>query len=117
MRLPSHFYAIADPLTGHDPVDLTKTLLEAGVRIIQLRMKQASTAELLAAAKGIHQLCRKHQAMFIINDRPDVAILAGADGVHLGQKDLPLRAGRRLMGQGSVIGVSTASVEQAIAAE
>jgi len=71
MRLPSHFYAIADPLAGHNPVDLAKTLLEAGAAIVQLRMKQASSAELLAAAKSVHQLCRKHQALFILNDRPD----------------------------------------------
>ena len=116
-RLGSHFYAIVDPLGGHEPVALAKTLLESGARILQLRMKQASSSEMLAAARAIRPLCRKHQATFIINDRADVAILAGADGVHLGQNDLPLRAGRRLLGQESVIGVSTASVEQAKAAE
>jgi thiamine-phosphate diphosphorylase len=117
MRLSSHFYAIADPIGGHDPAELAKTLLEAGARILQLRMKQASAREFLSAARAIRSLCRKHDALFIVNDRPDVALLAGADGVHLGQNDLPLKMGRRLLGQGSVIGVSTASVEQARAAE
>jgi thiamine-phosphate pyrophosphorylase len=62
-------------------------------------------------------LARARRAIFIVNDRPDIAILAGADGVHLGQRDLPLEAGRRIMGAGKIIGVSTASVSMAQAAE
>src|SRR5260370_42713575 len=112
MILLSHFYAITDPMGGHNPVELAKTLLEAGARIIQLRMKQGSSAELLAAAKGIHQLCRKHQALFIVNDRPDIALLAGAQGGHLGQKKLPVWAWRRLEGEGSKIGGSPGGSER-----
>ena len=117
MKLPSRFYAIVDPLAGHDPVELAETLVSSGVRILQLRLKQHTSRQMLDAARTIAPLCRRHGALFIMNDRPDIAILAQADGVHLGQNDLPLDEGRKLMGSDKVIGVSTASVEQAIAAE
>ncbi len=116
MKMPSHLYAMVDPAGGHDPVELARILLEAGARILQLRLKDASSRELLAAARTIVPLCKAHGALLIVDDRADVAILAAADGVHLGQDDLPLEAACRLMG-GRVIGISTHTVEQAIAAE
>ncbi|MGH7865516.1 MAG: thiamine phosphate synthase [Candidatus Binataceae bacterium] len=117
MRLPSHFYAIVDPAGGHEPAELARILLEAGARVLQLRLKNASSRDFLAAARAITPLCRACGALFIVNDRCDIALLAGADGVHLGQNDLPLDAGRRLLGPDKIIGVSTASVEMARAAE
>ena len=117
MRLPSHFYAIVDPAGGHEPALLAKILLDAGARILQLRLKNVSSRDFLAAARAIAPLCRERDAVFIMNDRCDIAMLSGADGVHLGQNDLPLDAGRRLMGPDKIIGVSTASVEMARAAE
>lgn len=115
--MPSHLYAIVDPLAGHEPVELAKTLLGAGARILQLRLKEVASRDLLAAARAIAALCREHHAIFIVNDRADIAKLAGADGVHLGQLDIPLEAGRRLLGPGAIIGISTARLEQARAAE
>ena len=117
MKLPSHFYGIVDPSGGHDPVELAHTLLEAGTRILQLRLKDSSGRDFLAAAIGISRLCKERGAVFIVNDRADIALLADADGVHLGQRDIPLEAGRRLMGPNKIIGVSTASVEMARAAD
>ena len=117
MRLPSHFYAIVDPAGGHEPALLAKILLDAGVRILQLRLKNVSSRDFLAAARAIAPICRRRGAVFIVNDRCDIAMLSGADGVHLGQDDLPLDAGRRLMGPDKIVGVSTASVEMARAAE
>jgi thiamine-phosphate pyrophosphorylase len=117
MRLPSHFYAIVDPAGGHEPALLAKILLDAGARILQLRLKNESSRDFLAAARAIAPLCRERGAIFIVNDRCDIAMLCDADGVHLGQNDLPLDAGRRLMGPEKIIGVSTASVEMARAAE
>jgi thiamine-phosphate diphosphorylase len=116
-RLPSHFYAIVDPAAGHEPAALARTLLEAGAKILQLRLKNVSSREFLAAARAIAPLCRERGALFIVNDRADIALLADADGVHLGQNDLPLEAGRKLMGAKKIIGVSTSSVELARAAE
>jgi thiamine-phosphate pyrophosphorylase len=117
MRMPSHFYAIIDPAGGHDPVELAEMMLAGGAKILQLRLKDAGSGEMLAVARRIAPLCKARDAIFIVNDRVDVAILAGADGVHLGQTDLPLEAGRQLLGPHKLIGVSTHSVEQAHAAE
>jgi thiamine-phosphate pyrophosphorylase len=117
VKLPSHFYAIVDPIGGHDPVNLARTMLDAGVRIMQLRLKNVATRDFLAASRSISKLCHERGAIFIVNDRVDLAMLSDADGVHLGQNDLPLEMGRKLMGANKIIGVSTASVEIARAAE
>ncbi|HVN64612.1 MAG TPA: thiamine phosphate synthase [Candidatus Binataceae bacterium] len=115
--MPSHFYAMADGSGGRDPVALARTILSAGARIVQLRLKDASARDFLAAAREIAPLCRERGAIFIVNDRLDIAILSGADGVHLGQDDLPLDAARRIAPPGMIIGVSTHNASQAVAAE
>jgi thiamine-phosphate pyrophosphorylase len=117
MRLASHFYAIVDPAGGHEPIELARILLDAGARVLQLRLKDWSARDVLAAANAIARMCRERGATFIVNDRVDITMLSGADGVHLGQRDLPLEAGRRLLGPGKIIGISTASIEMARAAE
>jgi thiamine-phosphate pyrophosphorylase len=116
-RLPSHFYAMVDPSGGHEPAMLAQTQLDAGARIMQLRLKDAPGRDFLAAARAIADLCRKRGAILIVNDRIDIAILADAHGVHLGQQDLPLEAARRIAGVSKMIGISTHNVEQARAAE
>jgi len=117
MRLPSHFYAIVDPAGGHEPVSLAHTMLDAGARIMQLRLKDAPGRDFLAAARAIAEMCRIRGAILIVNDRVDIAILAGAHGVHLGQQDLPLEAARRIAGPNQIIGISTHTLDQACAAE
>jgi len=117
MKFPSHFYAMVDPAGGHEPVALARILLDAGARVMQLRLKSASGRDLLAAAREVTALCRERGAMLIVDDRADIAMLAGAAGVHLGQEDLPLEAARRLVGRDMIVGISTHSVEQALAAE
>ena len=117
MRLPP-LYALVDPLdTGRDPVALAEALLAGGARLLQLRWKAASPRELLAAALAVRPLARAAGALFLLNDRPDIARAAEADGVHLGQDDLPVAAARRVLGIGRLLGVSTHDVEQARAAE
>ena len=117
MRLPSHFYAIVDPAGGHEPVSLAHTMLDAGARIMQLRLKDAPGRDFLAAARAIAEMCRIRGAILIVNDRVDIAILANAHGVHLGQQDLPLEAARRIAGPNQIIGISTHTLDQACAAE
>ncbi|HLK85351.1 MAG TPA: thiamine phosphate synthase [Candidatus Binataceae bacterium] len=117
MKFASHFYAMVDPAGGHEPVALARVLLGAGARVLQLRLKQAPSRALLAAARAIVALCRERGAMLIVDDRADIALLSGADGVHLGQEDLPLAAARRIAGRRLIVGISTHSVEQAIEAE
>ena len=107
-------YAIVDPLdTGRTPVELAGALLAGGARLLQLRLKAAGSGELLAAARALRPLTARAGALLLINDRPDVARAAGADGVHLGQDDLPVAAARTVLAPGALIGVSTHDVEQA----
>jgi thiamine-phosphate pyrophosphorylase len=90
--------------------------LRGGVDIVQLRMKHASDAEVLAAAHRLRRLCTEHDALFIVNDRPDLAVQAGADGVHVGQDDTPVAQARALVGPERIIGLSTHSADQIDAA-
>ncbi len=117
LQLPSHFYAMIDTAGAHEPVALAQILLTAGARIVQLRIKDAGSRDLLAAARTIGRLCRNHQAMLIVNDRADIAKLADAAGVHVGQDDLPLAEARRIVGPEKLVGVSTHTLDQACAAE
>src|ERR1700761_4547454 len=117
MRLPSHLYAMADTSGGHEPVELARTLLASGARILQLRLKDYASRDLLAIATAIADLCREYGALFIVNDRADIARLAKADGVHVGQDDLPLAAVRTIVGDRMLIGVSTHTIDQAREAE
>ena len=91
--------------------------LRAGVDVIQLREKNISSAEYLCRAKILVEMAQNPGTKVIINDRVDIALLSGADGVHLGQDDVPAQDARRLMGSGKVIGVTAKTQEQAKAAE
>ncbi len=84
--------------------------------MIQLRDKSAGSRQLLPQAREIGRLCRDRNVPFIVNDRLDLALAADADGVHLGQDDLPPRAARAILGAKRILGVSTHSLEQAIQA-
>src|SRR2546427_10105269 len=105
--MPSRFYAMIDPAGGHEPVALARIMVAAGARILQLRLKDADAREFLTAARAISGICRATNAIFIVNDRVDIAMLSEADGVHVGQTDLPLDAARKILGKERIIGVST----------
>ncbi len=100
-----------------DNPDRAAELLAAGVRIVQLRHKSASAREFLSMARRLRALTRQRRAVFIVNDRADIARLVGADGLHVGQDDLPVGEARRVAGPRAVIGVSTHTLEQALGAE
>ena len=95
-----------------DPEDWVRRLAEAGVTVIQYRDKSASSAALLAAARRLAALAADLQFRLIVNDHADVAALAGAAGVHVGQDDLPVEAARRVCGPASLVGVSTHNLDQ-----
>lgn len=88
--------------------------LAAGVRVVQHRDKDADTAVMIAAARILRRLCR--EALFLINDRVEVALAVHADGVHLGQEDLHYREARRLLGNHKIIGITVNTVDQALEA-
>jgi thiamine-phosphate diphosphorylase len=110
-------YAIVDPLdTGRSPADLAAALLAGGARVLQVRLKAATSRELLDVARAIRALTSPAGALLLVNDRPDVARAAEADGVHLGQDDLPVAAARAVLAPGAIVGCSTHDVAQARAA-
>lgn len=113
-----HLCVITDPMLapGRDHVAIAAAALAGGADMIQLRDKAGDLRELLPQARAIQALCRSHGAVFIVNDRLDLALAAGADGVHVGQDDLPAEAARRLLPPGRILGVSTHTREQAEAA-
>ena len=80
--------------------------------MVQLRRKYASGSELFSWAIRIQELCRQHEALFVVNDRVDIAMAMHADGVHLGQDDLPAAAARAMLGPEVIIGVSVSDVEE-----
>lgn len=94
-------------------LEAAEQALLGGADCLQLREKEMDGGEWLGRARRLVALCRKHDAISILNDRPDVAILAGADGVHVGQEDLPAAEVRKLMGREKIVGVSTHCLEQA----
>lgn len=98
-------------------IELAELALKGGADIIQLRAKNASTAELLEYALAIRELCRKYNGTLIINDRVDIGLAADADGVHLGAEDLPIAVARKLLGPEKIIGATAPTVEEALRAE
>jgi len=106
-------YAIlsADVFPG-DLEDWARRLADGGAGIIQYRDKRASSARLLAVAHRLSALAQSHPFRFVMNDRADIAALAGARGVHVGQEDLPVEAARRICGPDCWVGVSTHNLEQ-----
>jgi thiamine-phosphate pyrophosphorylase len=107
--------ATADQATAA-AIRLARALVDGGACVLQLRMKDAPAADFHAVARALRPLSRELGVPFIVNDRLDVALAVGADGVHLGQDDLPLAAARPLTPAGFVIGVSTHNEAQARAA-
>lgn len=103
--------------TGRDPLELARRALAGGATAIQLREKSMETRPLCELARALGHLCRQAGALFIINDRADVAAAVGADGVHLGQDDLEPQAARALLGPQAVIGVTVETEPEARAAE
>lgn len=100
-------------MTGLSHLEQVKRLIDGGAEFIQLREKHLSPRDFMEDADDAVEYARARGVRIIINDRVDVAKCAGADGVHLGQTDLPPDAARRILGQEAVIGYSTHSVEQA----
>jgi thiamine-phosphate pyrophosphorylase len=87
-------------------VTLERALGVGGIKVFQLRLKEADDEQILEAAREILPVCRKHDVAFILNDRPDLALRSGADGVHLGQEDMTIAEARTIIGPDAVIGVS-----------
>lgn len=111
--LPGGAYVV----TSLDHLAIAREACRGGARVIQYREKDAPAARRLATAREIAALCRASGSLFVVNDQLDIAVLSGADGVHVGQDDVPIEEARELLGPGRIIGVSCTSLEQALDAE
>lgn len=103
----SRLYVVTDAREGRgDLGEFLEAILSAGVDIVQLREKEAEGGDVLRFAWKFREATNRHDALFVVNDRPDIALAAGADGVHVGQNDLPVGAVRRIVGRELLIGLS-----------
>ena len=110
----SRLYPLTDrSLSGLSHADQMVQLSDGGARLVQLREKQASSAEFYAQTEEALRIARQRDLKVIVNDRVDIALALKADGVHLGQTDLPPEAARRLLGPDTIIGLSTHDPRQA----
>ncbi|MBW1677295.1 MAG: thiamine phosphate synthase [Deltaproteobacteria bacterium] len=111
-----NFYFITDRgLSVNGMLQDVKEALEAGAGVVQYRDKNVSSREMYETGKAIRKLCTEYSALYIVNDRADIALATEADGVHLGQSDLPAGVARKLMPRG-IIGVSCGNVFQVLEA-
>lgn len=101
---------------GEEPEPLLRAALRGGVDVVQLRDKSLPRREVERSAQTFRRLCDVHSALFILNDDPDLARSCGADGVHVGQDDMPVAEARAILGPDAIIGLSTHSIEQIEAA-
>jgi thiamine-phosphate pyrophosphorylase len=115
VTLPTPLYVILDrgAAGGRDLGPLLDAVLEGGCRLVQLRDKTMPLNDLYLAARALRHRCREAGCLFIVNDRVDLALALEADGVHVGQDDLPAREARRLLRPGMILGVSTHDESQA----
>jgi len=102
---------------GRSHLQVAEAAIAGGADVLQLRDKEAPSGRLYGEALGLRELTRGAKIPFIVNDRLDIALAVDADGVHVGQSDLPASVVRRIMGPGKVLGVSVVTVEEAIRAE
>ena len=117
MLLLPKIYPITDTrISGISHVAQVEKLIEGGANFIQLREKYAASQEFYEAAKLALEYARTRGVKIIINDRADIALALGADGVHLGQDDLPPSEARKILGEKAIIGFSTHNLEQAVRA-
>lgn len=118
IRSISGLYLITDrKISGIDHEEIAERALKGGLRIIQLREKEMPERELLSVALRLREITRRWGTLFIINDHVDIARASDADGVHLGQDDLPVYVAREILGDKKIIGVSTHSIEEAVQAQ
>jgi thiamine-phosphate pyrophosphorylase len=116
LALPPLYVILDAVLLPSDPVEFLKRLMKAGARLFQYRNKTAPAREVLQAVQALTVTARQEKALFLANDRPDIARLAWANGVHVGQDDLEVAAARAIVGPDAIVGISTHNLEQLEAA-
>jgi len=116
-KIPPLYLITDTSLAGISHTEIVRQAVAAGIKIVQLREKRMTKKALYAEALSVRELTLRNHATFIINDYADIALAANADGVHLGQEDMPVDRARKILGRKKIIGVSTHSLRQALEAE
>jgi len=118
-KMISGLYVILDTgvLRGHNHLAAAEKVIQAGVKVLQLRDKTTPKKDLIPLAHELEALCRQRDVLFIINDYLDIALAADADGLHIGQEDFPVDEARRLLPPDKILGCSADSIAEALAAE
>jgi thiamine-phosphate pyrophosphorylase len=111
-ELGSLYFVSGHRLAAGLLADLVADLASAGVGVVQLREKEMEAADVIRVAEPVADACRRVDVPFVVNDRPDIALAVGADGVHLGQTDLPVNVARRILGDAAIVGRSTHAPEE-----
>ncbi|MDY2986422.1 MAG: thiamine phosphate synthase [Peptoniphilus sp.] len=104
-------------MTGDNLLNAVEESLNGGTKLVQLREKNATTREFLELAVELKELCHRYNAKLLINDRIDIALAVDADGVHLGQTDIPADIARKILGEDKIIGISAQTIDRAREAE
>lgn len=114
IEIPLGIYGITGEnfANGKTNIECVEAMIKGGIKIIQYREKNKSMGKKLEEARAIREICKKNNVVFIVNDNIDLALLVDADGVHVGQDDLPPSEVRKLIGDNKIIGLSTHSPEQ-----
>ena len=110
-------HVVTDTRPGRDPLSTVRAALDAGAPVVQVRAKDRTDAELYDLACRVAELCAAHDALCVVNDRPDVALAVDAGGVHVGDRDLPVAAARRVLGPDRVLGATARAVDTAVSHE
>lgn len=117
MLIPSIYPILDSSLVPFADLEkAAQAIMDGGIKIIQLRAKGLSSREFLESALIIRRTTKERNILFIVNDRVDIALLTDADGVHLGQDDLPVKEARRILGNDKIIGCSTHNLREALEA-
>ena len=111
-----YFITDSSPFSEEEFLTRVEEALRGGVTLLQLREKERTTREYISLAKKVHTITKKYSIPLIIDDRIDVALAAGAEGVHLGQSDMPIDIARKILGENFIIGATPKTVKQAIEA-
>ncbi|OHD65846.1 MAG: thiamine-phosphate diphosphorylase [Spirochaetes bacterium RBG_13_51_14] len=115
--MKGYYFITDEDLSAAGILSDAETAAAAGVDVIQYRNKTAETRRIYDEARLIKKICGSGRCRFIINDRVDIALAVDADGVHIGQEDMPFEVARRLLGKEKIIGVTVHTVEEAVEAE
>jgi thiamine-phosphate pyrophosphorylase len=119
LRNALRLYAVTDRrwLAGQTLADRVEKILQGGATFLQLREKELDKEALLQEARLLRELCSRYRVPFVLDDDVETALRSGADGVHLGQKDMAIEEARKLLGPDRIIGMSARTVEQALDAQ